>query len=402
MDRIDKNVLNVGAFIKVILLVYLTDCSFVSINSSAIISVGSKIILLGWAILLFVNNLILKRKKVHVGILFVTMSIFISASFADAIFSFGYYQFVIAALWIAYFMADEFSLEDFSFYYCILMRIIACVSILGVFFSKIIVKLSFIPTFTSPVGIQYKFLFFTTVPFPEHIAARNFGPFWEPGTYQVYLCIALILVLFVEKNNKKVLDVSLLCIAGVMTLSGAILIPFIIIFATYALCEKNSKALGLVLLVCVTLIVSKNLGLLDSILIKLSGQDSNSSLMFRWIGLEGGVRAFLHNPIFGCTPQINNDIKSALAMKYLGNSYGSNANTFANYFGYFGGFVGCYFMINSFRCWKSIFNNAIYGFLIMIAYLMCTSNENMTASLLVCCIVYFRSCNKKVQNKALN
>lgn len=124
-------------------------------------------------------------------------------------------------------------------------------------------------------------------------------------------------------------------------------------------------------------------GLFDGIFLKMTGQDSNSSLLIRWIGFEGGIRAFLAHPLFGASFAEIKQIKDELGLEYLGINYGSNTSTFANYFAYYGLFVGTFFFASSYRFFKKICGKGIVGLIAFAAYFLSTSNENLIGSLLI-------------------
>lgn len=359
------------------MLLFMTDISYITINSGSHIS---EITDFFFIILCFL--MIIKNRRMSKLIILISVSLVCTIILTNSIFALSYYSF-ICKIWICYYFAKRYTIEAFADCYLLVMRIVAIGSLICWLFPKFFVNLSFFPQFVSSRGSTYRFLGVATIPFASHMQRRNFGPYWEPGTYQVYLCVALFLLLFVSEKKNKVFDLLLFILVEMTTLSGAALIPAGIMVAAYLLKEKNMKAFFAALSGCVLLAILFNTGLFDSILKKMSGTDSNSSYMFRWIGFEGAIRNFLMHPLFGSSFTEGQQVRDNLALQYLGISYGSNANTFANYFGYYGLFVGVFFLLSSYGFFKKICDSRMVCFIAFMGYFLSTSNENLINSLLI-------------------
>lgn len=78
--------------------------------------------------------------------------------------------------------------------------------------------------------------------------ARNNGPFWEPGNYQIYLNYALAYYLFFLKKRKN-LVIGTLIIAIVNTTSTAGIIMLCSILAVYFVSLKTSMQIKIVLII---------------------------------------------------------------------------------------------------------------------------------------------------------
>ncbi len=360
-----------------IVIIFMTDTSYISINGNGTVSDFADAI-----IILLTLICIIKKMRITKLVLFLSVSVLCTTILTGSIFRLTYYT-VIFSIWFCFYFAEKYTIQDFAEYYLMIMRIIAIGSLVCWLFPKYFVSLSFFPQFTSSTGATYRFLGITTIPFATHIQRRNFGPFWEPGTYQVYLCVAIFLLLFVSKKKNKTFDLILFLIAEVTTMSGASVIPAGIMLAAYLLKERNMKSFFAVLLGCIVMAIMFDSGIFDSIILKITGEDSNSSLLFRWIGFEGGIRNFLAHPLFGSSFGEAQAVRDELALNYIGITYGSNTNTFANYFGSYGIFIGCFFLIASYQFFKKICLSRSVCVIAFVGYFLSTSNENLTGSLLV-------------------
>ena len=291
-------------------------------------------------------------------------------------------------IWIAYIFSRYYSLEEFSRSFCMIMRFICVFSLICWLLRNKIISLNFIPEIINSTGQHFKFLFFTTVPTIPHLALRNQGPFWEPGTFQIYLFVALYFSLFIEKENNKILDSIIIVATMLSTMSGAALIPIFLIFAAYTFQEKNFKAFVLICIATTILVVVLQTGFFDQMLLKLTNSGETNSMTFRIIGIVGGLQAFMKNPLFGSSPALNNSIKVGLANQLLGSDYSSNANTFMNYLGYFGIFVGGYFWYRAIKLFKDNLNSLISIVFCFGAFIFSTCNENLTASLFMIVLLF--------------
>lgn len=399
LQNSSKKKMSVKLYLLTLIVIYLTDSLLFATNANEIFRSINRFGLILIAFITLGSRLLSRNYQIPIYLLGLSTSIFISATIAGRFFNGYSYYTMIAALWFGYLYAEVYSLEDFSHAFCKIMRVIAIVSLLGWLFSGAIRSAGFIPVVTNTVGTQYKTLILTNTPLLAHLAKRNMGPFWEPGAYQVYLSVALYLTLFISKNRLKWADVVLLIVVTLTTLSGAALIPIILLIAAYLFEKKSFKSFTLVMLLCGLLAALLNTGVFDDIVQKMGGEDSTNSMTYRWIGIEGSLRGFLHSPLFGSTPETNEAIKSGLAMRYLGKSYASNTNTLVNYFAYYGIFVGGFMLVRSFKLIRGSVVSTLSAWLIFAAYLFSTSNENMTGSLLIVVLVFLRSVREYSKNK---
>ncbi len=380
---------NLGLHLLTIVVIYFTDSLLFATNSASLFLYGKRFGLIILAIAMLFWDIYKGRTKVPAFLLLFSVSIVISAFLAGRFLNGYSYYTMIALLWFGYLFSKKYSLKEFADVFCKWMRVIAGVSLVAWLLSDVIRSMSFLPTITNTVGAQYKFLFFTNVPVLEHLSRRNLGPFWEPGAYQVYLVVSLYFTLFIRQHKHKVLDAILFTVTAMTTLSGAALIPVLLLLAAYFVEEKSAKGFALVTAVGVLLLVLLNTGIFDEIFSKLSGEAETDSITYRIIGMEGGFLGFIRGPLFGSTPEVNEAIKEELAYKYLNQSYASNTNTFMNYFAYYGVFVGGFMLIQSFNLIRKNSASVLASILAFAAFFLTTSNENMMASLLISTLVFF-------------
>ena len=381
-------------FLLTFFIMFITDALVFEINVNSNIIAIKRYGVIIVAVIMAIHHASLKGKiSIHLMLLtiFPLMSSFLAGYFLNG---FYYYSF-IAGIWIAVLYSYRYSLDDFAETFCKIMRIVCIASFLCFLFRDALVNVSFFPIISSVKGNSYRWLGVISIPLKIHQRGRNFGPYWEPGTYQIYINVALFLSLFVLKKNNKAIDALIFTITGFSTLSGSVLIPMLLIYAAYALDNRNMKTFAGILVIAVIFEVLVNAGIFDNTFAKLAGTDQNNSLLHRWIGLEGGLRGFIHNPIFGSPPSYNDAIRTQLAWKYLSSDYASSANTFANVLGYFGIYVGGYLLFSCYRMFSSIGKGKLVTILLFLAFVIATSNENLTTSTFFLTLCMLRSANYK-------
>lgn len=122
---------------------------------------------------------------------------------------------------------------------------------------------------------------------------RNFGIYWEPGLYQVYLNFLVIYFLYIKKNVPAIL---FLCINVILTFSPTGYITTLIIIALYVVGNKEGsiKKIIIVLIGGVAIIIAypwfENF---------MQFKSTTNSFEWRFHDINYGIETFLRNPIFG-------------------------------------------------------------------------------------------------------
>lgn len=385
-------------FLLTLTIIYITDSLLFATNASRAFVAAGRFGVIILAAVMLIRSERIKREKFGLVPVFLSVSIGTTMILSHRISNGYFYYTMIASIWFAYFYAREYSLEDFSYAFCKIMRVIAVVSLIAWLFAEPITSMGFIPVVNNSNGVPYKTLLFTNIPMSLHYAQRNMGPFWEPGAYQVYLNIALFLVLFVEKNNKKVFDSALFVITCLTTKSGAALAPMVMTICAYAIEERQIKSFFTVAILGSVIVYMFSTGMFDDITDKMSGNAETNSIIYRQIGIEGALKGFLANPVFGSSPAENEYIKMQLAIEKLGSTYSSNTNTYINYFAYFGIFVGGYMFIRAYKLFRKNATSLLASLLAFGAYFIATSNEELMTSLLIIVLTFLE--NEETLNKS--
>ena len=144
------------------------------------------------------------------------------------------------------------------------------------------------PIIISRNGHSYYNLFFSVVTDNDHVI-RNYGLFWEPGAFSVFLCIALYLELF-AKEKIRFFRVFVLSLTILSTKSTLGILAFVLLYLIFFVYAPSKKVRWLSLLVVVTLgavillVFSKSVfgEVFDKLFKKDNFGNTNSSLQIRY------------------------------------------------------------------------------------------------------------------------
>lgn len=380
LGNLKKN--NTAMTISVLLIIYLTDSLLFATSTISILTLTRRFL----PIVLVVPLMVINHGKIRWSILFTCGSILVSMMLAGRITNGYSYISQIVLLLCAFYYTKMVKYEEFSDCFIKWMRIIAAFSLVCFVFGSAIRSLSIIPTVTNASYNTFKVLFLTNVPESASLARRNWGPFWEPGTFQFYLNLALLMSIFKEGNKHRLLDIGLFITVAFTTLSGAAILPIPFIFMAYLLnneerMKNKSGKLVVAVAFLVVFLVSIYSGKFDEIFNKLFqvGADS-SSMGFRLGSLLANIKAALTHPFFGAAPEVQDAMRTE--MIYSLNEVRTNGNTntvFAIYASY-GLFVGTFYFLKLFSFTRVLSYKKIVRIMAFVAILLATSNENLTLS----------------------
>lgn len=306
-----------------ILFIMLSTCSgLVTINTDRLIARISWILIIVLFVFLlagcFKGNAYRISKKVIVWTGLFSISLICTMLFSEKAFNVNYFQRIIL-LASCVLIVCKYNFFKFMDSYVCVMRVLAIVSLLGMVFQPFILSSSLFPSFYSS-HIEYKWFFLCNV--SSHLA-RNFGPFWEPGAYQIFLNVALF-YLFRFSKKVSVFDIGLFALTVLTTKSTTGILVLGLIFVYYLFDNKfkpsspygsrslyvYNKKIKLCIIfagiaVVFYLISSPDLIwlLFDKIssFIQNSSQmnSSNVSMYVRFYGIFANVELFLQKPLFG-------------------------------------------------------------------------------------------------------
>ena len=312
------------------------------------------------------------------------------------------YEYKIILLLLGYIFAKTISWENF------IERYINWITFIT-FFSLSIYILTFINDSWYIIlpetnnGDNYS-LIFTTITKNKANSFRNFGPFWEPGVFQIYINFALIFQIYREKKEKLWKNVILILgIISTFSTTGYICFCFIIIiYFMEQFLEKIKKKYFIFLffsIVCGILIL-KNSYIQNIVFSKFnSSNGSSASFLIRLMDIKMYLKQWLEYPIFG--QGITNSYSNAV-LNYKNSQFfhfaGSTSTTLRE-FACFGICVGISRLLLQWNFCKMFTKNKISRICIFIVIMIFLNTEDLIYSIFMSTIFYYAITEKKGRKK---
>ena len=297
-------------------------------------------------------------------------------------------QLVILAAYILFplLYVNCFSLSEWQKGYSDVMIFVSAFSLIvyfsSIFFPGLIERL---PVTQNSLGTLSHEAFFSITP----INNRNYGPFWEPGAFQMYINIALIIEFYTFKfQNKKSIIVLLLALITTFSTTGYLAAGFIFlcILLESSFDKKNKKRVVtiVVLLLVVFFAVSSvfsdiQLDVFDKVFGKVDNyqvsREEYSTVGVRlssfFVPFEILFDSILQIP-FGVGPTYLHDL---FQQKY---GHSMTTCTFANLFAIYGVFYALLFLSGILKFTKCIASTSRLAFGLLIAIIICTLSEDFS------------------------
>lgn len=393
-----------GFMLFVFFLIYCTDSALVNTNVDRLWA------RLSWVGIVVVSLIIIPTSKYRTNdiiyLILFSLAIFISMLFTEYGFNVNCLQRIIL-LWLACAIARGVAYDGFMMMWIKIIRFIAVFSVVCVVLAPVIRTLP-LPILSCGENASYISLFFTNV---SLTSARNYGPFWEPGAFQLYLNWAL----FYEVRNKdklKLLDVFIFSVAIITTRSTGGFAILGLVYLFYFLSnrsdnDKNKRYLTRLVLPIFLLglgyIVYKSTDIGADTFDKVAAMQENSDEMTsanystytRIYSVPASIDVIKEKPLFGAgIDGLKDDI-----MK----SYGlvSNTNSLLAMPATFGFLAGILYLLlfvrSSFKKGRNLILSLIFFLILMAMY--CT--ENLMASLMFWIILFYESYDKSMQKPFL-
>lgn len=286
---------------------YCTDSALVSTNSDRI-----------WARLAWIVIIIMAIRYVpksfpkithNVGLLIGALTIGITSSMlVHEFIGVNYIQRIII-IWLAYSISIIFDRQVVIDCYIRVMRFIAVFSLVCFVLTPIILNLPF-PIMASGDAL-FKNLIFTNV---STTIFRNYGPFWEPGAFQIYLNLALFFILR-DRSKFRITDIVIFTLCVISTLSTTGILVLALVFLYYVCGSDNNKKavaifsrLFIILIAVVGIVVLYQFAdFADTFFFKLTAlsentediNSSNVSSYTRMYSVLSSIAAIQEYPFFG-------------------------------------------------------------------------------------------------------
>lgn len=284
-----------------VFLVIIVDTSFVTINTW---SGTTRIIVGGFlGLLIWINNrrLVLSKTKIYLLIGLVAMPVL------SAVFDGEMKQLVIivSSIFIAFMVSSVLVYPTFQHYLTRIMDFLCVFSLIAFvvhFLSPAIVKM--LPVVKISQGITYYNGLFVILNDNSYVT-RNYGVFWEPGAFAIFINIVLYHHLFSANSKIDLKKVVLYTLTIITTLSTLGIICMMILLGVL-MCTKATMSkwqkliLGIGLFLAGVYLIYSNSDFMFHVFEKLNfSKKIDSSTNVRLNAVKYPLQAFLKSPLVG-------------------------------------------------------------------------------------------------------
>lgn len=302
---------------------------------------------------------------------------------------------IIAAIAIGWLFTNIVSYSDFKTLYQRIMFFLAIFSLITFAVSVVAPQLvQLLPQIVRQSGGgNYHNAIFSVI-FNSNYVSRNYGIFWEPGAFSIFLNIALFITLFQQKASIK--NVAVLCLAILSTLSTLGIACMLVLVLGYVsqrhrVVRKGIKNFMLFLVFCFVLyLIVDGEEFIYHVLgkLKITNGKINTSTSVRIDAFVYMGKAFLSSPLWG----VGYTEFSRIQESYCS---GMATFTFMNLLATYGLIGGLLPVIGCFKFfWKNI-----KGFIPMLAMFGFTvaifSTENFMQITLLYILMFYGFCAKE-------
>ena len=301
----------------------------------------------------------------------------------------GGYVINILSFVIAFLFVLNVSFRTFIFYFERAIFIIASYSLIVMIIYLIMGTLPF-PQITNVNGYEHYNAFLSTLPvYDSTLNGRLYGPFREPGVFQIFLNVALAFHIYLEKRI-TFLRGAVYITAVLLTFSTAGYIVLTGILVSWLLGGnkiKYKKYYLLLLLVAFGFLFYGTdffaLGGKAFVKFSESGLD-NASTVSRLGSIWGNLDIMLHNPLVG----VGYTKVATMFREYCAINYGvgigvSNTNTILYQFAAMGVFYGLLWFIPFYRFFSNLGMAKAASHVLGISIMLSFMGENMIENIIV-------------------
>lgn len=413
--RINK--IKIFNYLFIFYLIYITDTLLFGTNFNQSIVLNAKVSLVVFCVVYIIYSLLKYRfqfYKKEILIIFLPVSFIISNMLINNDFSMGI---LLKGLLIVtgYYIAKNF---ETNIFFEIFTKIMIFLTSYSLVFYLLFIKetavtnnlLNRMPELKRNVMYNNRFanLIFTNIPIDNIEArSRNWGVFWEPGAYAVYLNIALLIILFsnIKINRKK--GICILAMGILTTFSTTGIISMILIFLSFLIQSninaKIEKNLIKKILFFVPIMAFVNSDALFKVFGKLNEGLTNISFSSRWYSIVYNFRIFISNFFFGIGTSKYDQSYRIVIMNELGLSLG-NTNTILLILAQYGLYIGILYIYLIWRFARKLGKEDILTISIFLSIIILLFMEDFTYSLFMNTIFFFglNSYNKSTELKDMS
>lgn len=217
---------NIKLYIIIFLLIFSTDSFLTFANTNTI----PRNILLSSAFFcgiygLYKRHGIVSLKKIKVLVsfcIFIGLTIIINNDYSGGNFI-KMFILLLGALF-----SEIIDYKEIRIRYVNMMTAISIISLVAYILYPLLKNLTFLPVISNGQK-SVLCLGLCNIDLSPDGILRNWGPFWEPGVFQIYLNIAIIILLLEKKRNYKKIILNIIAVITTFSTTGFIALVFIVL-----------------------------------------------------------------------------------------------------------------------------------------------------------------------------
>ena len=390
---------------------------FGTINDSKMVSfrLGVQVCLAVFLVVfMMINHIGISRRKIKIFSVFTFF--YLVTMFVNRDLRPGYF-FMLLIYFICLALVTIYSFDEIYSFFSNFMFVICVASLIGYFIQLVIPSvLKFFPVIQNSPGTNFYFLGLTNLSFRTDVLVRNWGPFREPGVFQLFIIVALIYTLFKESKSSWIKPlIFIVTIITTFSTTGYIALSFIMLSAV--MINKNKITKGkrrfLLFIIIAFILIMLYLTFFTNLIFKSDGYGSVFGKIFgsykslsynaRMASIWANLKIFMGNPIFGRGLTFVDQNYQIIASDMYGMRIVDNTNMLFIILARFGVGAFLYFLIRLYKSIKySMALNIIPTILIFISYLSLMTGENLSYSVILILPIFFLSSdfNKKKDVKS--
>lgn len=286
--------------------------------------------------------------------------------------------------------AAVFSRDKFMYIFEKVIYVIAFVSLV-LFALKMFLPSAFslFPTIYNTQSLPFYNVFIWVIPKWSRDVLRLYGPFREPGVFQMYLNLALLF--FIKLNGKLTLKRAIVYIGALIitySTTGYIVLLFTLLYyvfekeSTGARAQKNFMVF-LILTSIVVLSFYTTLFSADSFVFGKLFNDGSKSGIARFASIFGNLSIFASSPVFGVGITRLSDLFIDYCYSHYGFANTSNTSTIFVPFATFGLLYGTLWVMSLISFFKSFSAKTISIISVCLAGILSFMGESLVEDVLV-------------------
>ena len=280
-----------------------------------------EVLLIGvfWGYMTFYQNALMKISNQTVAVLVIWILCLMMSAVINSDFRGGYVTSLIMII-IGYLYSEYVSFHDFCLIFKRVGIFLAVCSVIGFILTTVFpaFKNMGISVYRESGMLMKNYIVYARAPYDATAAARAFSIFREPGVFQAYLNVALLIAVKYFDHTRKareLLGIFSLVIAIALTVSTTGFVVMILVFLFFILShrkEVNGDILGIVILIgCIAIVgamiyleffssINIDRFINEKIMVKFDkGSDQYESGGARVASLVANAVLWTRNPLFG-------------------------------------------------------------------------------------------------------